>query len=264
MSPGCDGCDRSRAKLPDPASATGRIAIRIESPAGRIVLAAVFTAVCALILVFADFAAAHNVTREDAARISGQGGTQFLLYVYLGAKHMITGYDHLLFLVGVVFYLRTLKTITIFVSLFALGHSLTLLLGVLGDIHASPYLVDAVIGLSVAYKGFDNIGGFTAFLGGRPNEKAAVFGFGLFHGLGLGTKLQMLNLSRDGLITNMIAFNIGVEIGQLAALVVIVLLLRQARIVRDNALLGMSVNVALVLAGIALATYQFGLYVHGP
>ena len=132
-------------------------------------------------------AIAHNVSQRDADLISGKTGWQFLLYTYLGAKHMVTGYDHLLFLLGVIFYLTDLRRIALFVSLFALGHSITLIGGVILATQVNPYLVDAVIGLSVAYKGFDNLNGFTALFGERPDEKLAVFVFGLFHGLGLAT-----------------------------------------------------------------------------
>ena len=130
---------------------------------------------------------------------------------------MVTGYDHLLFLAGVIFFLYRVKDVALYVTLFAVGHSTTLLLGVLGGWHVDAYLVDAMIGLSVVYKAFENIGGFRR-LGVQPNTRAAVLFFGFFHGLGLATKLQDLALSKDGLITNMVSFNIGVEIGQLLAL----------------------------------------------
>jgi len=136
----------------------------------------------------------HNVSLEDARLIAGKTGPQVLLYMWLGAKHMVTGYDHLLFLVGVIFYLRNVRAIAIFVSLFALGHSITLISGVLLGLDVNPYLVDAIIGLSVAYKGFDNLDGFRTLFGDSPDERMAVFVFGLFHGLGLATKLQDLGL----------------------------------------------------------------------
>src|ERR1700730_3624085 len=116
-----------------------------------------------------------------------------------GAKHMVTGYDHLLFLVGVIFFLYRLKDVVQYVSLFTIGHSTTLLAGVLGGIHANSYLVDAIIGLSVVYKAFDNVDGFKRVLGFQPNTKVAVLLFGLFHGFGLATKLQEFALSPKGL-----------------------------------------------------------------
>ena len=160
---------------------------------------------------------AHGITGADQEFLINNVGPQIGPFIYLGAKHMVTGYDHLLFLAGVIFFLYRLKDIAIYVTLFAVGHSATLLLGVLGGLHVSPYLIDAVIGFSVVYKAFENINGFEA-LGFHPNMKAAVLIFGFFHGFGLSTKLQDLAISDDGLVTNMLSFNIGVELGQLVAL----------------------------------------------
>lgn len=205
-------------------------------------------------------ALAHNVSKEDAELIAGKTGVQFVLYLWLGAKHMVTGYDHLLFLVGVVFYLKNLRTVALFVSLFALGHTITLISGVLLGLDVNPYLVDAIIGLSVAYKGFDNLKGFDKLFGDSPDERSAVFIFGLFHGLGLATKLQDLGLAEDGLLPNLVSFNLGVELGQLAALVVIVFALRLLPSRVENAKFGTIVNVGLIVAGFALMAYQISLY----
>jgi hypothetical protein len=205
-------------------------------------------------------ALAHNVSKEDAELIAGKTGVQFALYVWLGAKHMVTGYDHLLFLVGVIFYLKNLRTIALFVSLFALGHSITLISGVWLGLDVNPYLVDAIIGLSVAYKGFDNLQGFDKLFGDSPDERLAVFIFGLFHGLGLATKLQDLGLAEDGLLANLISFNLGVELGQLVALVGIVLVLRLLPPRSEKSNIGTAVNVGLIVAGFALMAYQIGLY----
>ena len=205
-------------------------------------------------------ALAHNVSKEDAELIAGKTGVQFVLYTWLGAKHMVTGYDHLLFLVGVIFYLRNLRTIALFVSLFALGHSITLIGGVLLGLDVNPYLVDAIIGLSVAYKGFDNLKGFDKLFGDSPDERSAVFIFGLFHGLGLATKLQDLGLAEDGLLPNLVSFNLGVELGQLVALIVIVFALRLMPARVENARFGAIVNVGLIVAGFTLMAYQISLY----
>lgn len=205
-------------------------------------------------------ALAHNVSKQDAELIAGKTGVQFVLYVWLGAKHMVTGYDHLLFLVGVIFYLKSLRTIALFVSLFALGHSITLIAGVWLGLDVNAYLVDAIIGLSVAYKGFDNLSGFDKLFGDSPDERLAVFIFGLFHGLGLATKLQDLGLAQDGLLANLISFNLGVELGQLLALVAIVLLLRLLPSRGEKSSMGTAVNVGLIVAGFALMAYQIGLY----
>jgi len=211
-------------------------------------------------LLLTGDALAHNVSLEDLELIAGKTGPQVLLYMWLGAKHMVTGYDHLLFLVGVIFYLRSVRSVAIFVSLFALGHSVTLIGGVLLGLDVNPYLVDAIIGLSVAYKGFDNLNGFETLFGEGPDERSAVFIFGLFHGLGLATKLQDLGLSENGLVANLISFNVGVELGQLAALIVFVMILRLMPPKTAHSKIGTGVNIGLVIAGFALMAYQLALY----
>src|SRR4051812_1339688 len=171
-------------------------------------------AALAVVLLWPDSALAHGVSKRDAAFVQVVQGPAIGPYMYLGAKHMVTGYDHILFLVGVIFFLYKLKDVVQYVSLFTIGHSLTLLAGVFGGIHANPYVIDAIIGFSVVYKAFDNMGGFRRLLGFQPNTKAAVLIFGLFHGFGLATKLQEFSLAKDGLVGNIVSFNVGVEIGQ--------------------------------------------------
>lgn len=163
-------------------------------------------------------ALAHGVADDDKLFLEQNSGLQLIVFAYLGAKHMVTGYDHLLFLFGVVFFLYRMREVALYVTLFAVGHSVTLLYGVLGGIHVNPYLVDAIIGLSVVYKALDNLGAFQRWFGFQPNTKAMVLIFGFFHGFGLATKLQEFALSPDGLVANIVAFNVGVEIGQLLAL----------------------------------------------
>jgi hypothetical protein len=162
---------------------------------------------------FAPLAQAHGIAGGDAAFVAANEGAQILPFVHLGAKHMVTGYDHLLFILGVIFFLHRPSHVRLYVTMFSLGHSLTLLAGVLGGFHVNPFLIDAIIGLSVASKAFDNLGGFRTLFGFEFNQKAAVLVFGLFHGLGLAAKIQELSLSPDGLLPNMLAFNVGVEIG---------------------------------------------------
>lgn len=203
---------------------------------------------------------AHGVAEGDAAFIEGNSGVQFIPFVYLGAKHMVSGYDHLLFLVGVIFFLFRLKDIAIYVSLFAIGHSVTLLWGVLNNTQVSPYIVDAIIGLSVVYKGFDNLGGFKKVLGYQPNTKAAVLIFGFFHGFGLATKLQDFTLSEDGLVANIIAFNIGVEIGQLLALSAILILMGYWRRTSAYQNYAFTFNGLLMCLGFMLMGYQLTGY----
>jgi hypothetical protein len=208
-----------------------------------------------LVLLVPAAALAHGVSTRDAGFVAGVEGVHFWPFVYLGAKHMVTGYDHLLYLAGVVFLLRQLKDVAIYATLFALGHSLTLLAAVLAGWHANAYLVDAVIGLSVVYKGFENIGGFRE-VGWKLDPRAAVFGFGLVHGLGLATKLQDLHLSPDGLFVNLLAFNIGVEVGQVLALTVMVLLFALWRRSPNFGRAVFPANVALMCAGFVLFGYQ--------
>ena len=216
------------------------------------------------IVALRGVAHAHGVGEDDRAFIEGASGVAVGPYMYLGAKHMVTGYDHLLFLVGVIFFLYRLKDVGAYVTLFAIGHSTTLLLGVLFDIRANPYIVDAIIGLSVAYKAFDNLDGFRTVLGWQPNPKAAVLIFGFFHGFGLATKLQDLALSRDGLLANLISFNVGVEIGQflvLGAILIVMNLWRTTSSFRRSAI---AANAALMCAGFVLVGFQLtGYYTQG-
>lgn len=171
-----------------------------------------------LLLLIPSIAWSHGVTAGDQGYIQEITGSNILPFIYLGAKHMVTGYDHLLFLLGVIFFLYKLKEIGLYVSLFALGHSTTLIIGVYFDIPANAYLIDAIIGLSVVYKALDNMGAYQRWFGFQPDTKIATVIFGLFHGFGLATKIQEFEMSSDGLLANLIAFNVGVEIGQLLAL----------------------------------------------
>ncbi len=211
-------------------------------------------------LLFAGLAAAHNVSQRDASFVKSSQGTAVAAFMYLGAKHMVTGYDHLAFLVGVIFFLYRLKDVVQYVSLFTLGHSITLLGGVLGGVHANPLMIDAIIGLSVVYKAFDNMDGFRRFLGFEPNAKLAVLIFGLFHGFGLATKLQELDLSKNGLVVNIVSFNVGVEIGQVLALTAVLIVLgywrTQPSFLRD----AFATNTALMSAGFILTGYQIAGY----
>src|SRR5690348_632953 len=198
---------------------------------------------------------AHGVSGKDAVFLQGLMGRAIIPLMYLGAKHMVTGYDHLLFLVGVIFFLYRLKDVVAYVSLFTLGHSITLLAGVLGGIHANSYLIDAVIGFSVVYKAFENMDGFRRFFGFQPNTKAAVLIFGLFHGFGLATKLQDFALSQNGLVANIVSFNIGVEIGQGLALTAILIALERWRTHHAFHRDAFALNGLVVTAGFLLLGY---------
>jgi hypothetical protein len=212
------------------------------------------------LLALSGVAEAHGVSSRDATFVESIQGPAIGPFLYLGAKHMVTGYDHLLFLVGVIFFLYRLKDVLLYVSLFTIGHSITLLAGVLGGIYANPYLIDAVIGLSVVYKGFENIGGFTYFLGRQPDTRAAVLVFGLFLGFGLATKLQQLALTRDGLVTNIVIFNVGVEIGQALALTFVLIGLTWWRTRSGYLRHAFLTNALLMTGGFLLVGYQLSGY----
>jgi hypothetical protein len=214
----------------------------------------------ASILLFAGPAFAHGISGDDAAYVAESAGANIVPFFYLGAKHMVTGYDHLLFILGVIFFLYRLKHVALYVTMFSLGHSLTLLTGVLANIHVDPYLVDAAIGLSVVYKALDNLGAFKTWFGAAPDTRIAVLGFGLVHGFGLATKLQALNLSKDGLIANLISFNVGVEIGQLLALGVMLALMIWWRGRREFQSQAVFANATIMAAGFALIGFQLAGY----
>ncbi|TKB54731.1 HupE/UreJ family protein [Ferrimonas aestuarii] len=203
---------------------------------------------------------AHGVDDDTKQFLTVNQGVNILPYMYIGAKHMVTGYDHLLFLVGVIFFLFRAKDVLIYVSLFTLGHSITLLYGVLADVHVNAYLVDAIIGLSVVYKGFDNLGGFKRLLGFQPNTKWAVMIFGLFHGFGLATKIQEFNLPSDGLVSNILAFNVGVEIGQFLALGAVLIAMCFWRLHPSYLKFAKVSNVLLMSGGMMLFGYQLTGY----
>ena len=216
--------------------------------------------IAVLLLLFVQICAAHNVSKRDATFVKSNQGTAVAAFLYLGAKHMVTGYDHLAFLVGVIFFLYRLKDVVLYVSLFTLGHSITLLVGVLGGVHANPYLIDAIIGFSVVYKAFDNMDGFRRFLGFEPNTKLAVLIFGLFHGFGLATKLQELDLAKNGLVTNILSFNVGVEIGQVLALTAVLIALSYWRTRSGFLRHAFATNTALMAVGFVLVGYQIAGY----
>jgi len=203
---------------------------------------------------------AHNVAEGDKGYIQESTGFLFWPFVYLGAKHMVTGYDHLLFLFGVIFFLYRMKDIGLYVTLFAIGHSTTMLFGVLSGISANAYIIDAIIGLSVVYKALDNLGAFQRWFGFQPDTRAATLIFGFFHGFGLATKIIEFEIANDGLIPNLLAFNIGVEIGQLLALAAILILMGYWRRTTSFMRHAFAANVLLMTAGFVLVGYQLAGY----
>lgn len=197
---------------------------RFRAPGGPLQWSACALLFTALVL-HATQAAAHNVTEGDAGYIQEIWGVNLIPFIYLGAKHMVTGYDHILFLLGVVFFLYRMKHVALYVSLFALGHSVTMLAGVYFSWNVNPYMIDAIIGFSVVYKALDNLGAYQRWFGFQPNTKAATLIFGLLHGLGLAAKILDYRIAADGLLPNLIAFNVGVELGQILALAAILIVM---------------------------------------
>ena len=217
-----------------------------------------------LLAVSATGLGAHGVSGKDAVFLQGLDGRAIGPLMYLGAKHMVTGYDHLLFLVGVIFFLYRLKDVVQYVSLFTIGHSVTLLAGVLGGIRADPFLIDAIIGFSVVYKAFENMDGFRRYFGVQPDTRAAVLVFGLFHGFGLATKLQEFALSPNGLVANIVSFNVGVEIGQGLALAAILIALTYWRTRSGFMRHAFATNAIVMACGFLLIGYQLSGYFIPP
>jgi len=242
--------------------------IRLHSRPGRSLLAnhaekcapaitslTVLVLLALALLIPATAALAHDISQADRAAVASIEGPAPFAFFYLGAKHMVTGIDHVLFLIGVVFFLYRLRDVVIYVSMFTIGHSLTLLGGVLLHTGANAYIVDAIIGFSVVYKAFENLGGFRK-IGLTIDTRLAVLVFGLFHGLGLATKVRDLGLSENGLLTNLISFNVGVEAGQVFVLTIIVTLLNIWRTRRSFASSAYYANLALMAGGFILIGYQ--------
>lgn len=231
---------------------------RARNSARASYLAWLFIAICLLFLSTDTFA--HAVAEGDKGYIQEITGIHLVSFMYLGAKHMVTGYDHLLFLLGVIFFLYRIQHIAVYVSLFALGHSTTMLLGVYFNIGINSYLIDAIIGLSVVYKALDNLGAYQRWFGIQPNTKAATLIFGLFHGFGLSTKILEYDIATDGLVPNLLAFNVGVEVGQLIALTMILIAMSFWRKTDGFFRHAYSANVAMMSAGFLLIGYQLTGY----
>jgi hypothetical protein len=223
----------------------------------------VLALLAALLVIPIEPAFAHGIGGKDASFVAATKGPDILPFMYLGAKHMVTGYDHLLFILGVIFFLYRMRDVVIYVTLFSIGHSITLLAGVLLKLEVNAYLIDAVIGLSVAYKAFDNLGGFKSVFGFQPNNRIAVAVFGLIHGFGLATKLQEFRLSPNGLVPNMIGFNIGVELGQMIALAIMLAIMLQWRRTASFERSAVAANALILAAGFVLMEYQLAGYFVG-
>lgn len=207
-------------------------------------------------LLWTHPALAHSVTLGDKGYIQEISGMRIIPFLYLGAKHMVTGYDHILFLFGVIFFLYGMKEIGIYVTLFAIGHSTTMLAGVWFDFGINSYVIDAIIGFSVAYKALDNLGAFRKWFGVQPDTKLATLIFGFLHGFGLASKILDYNISQDGLLANLLAFNAGVEIGQLTALAAILVVMNRWRKSASFARQAYAANVLMIVTGFTLMGYQ--------
>ena len=214
----------------------------------------------AALFLMINSAAAHNITAGDAGYVQEIWGINLVPFAYLGAKHMITGYDHIMFLLGVVFFLYKMKDVALYVSLFAIGHSTTMLAGVYFGWNVNVYIIDAIIGLSVVYKALDNVGAYQRWFGLQPNTKAATLIFGLFHGLGLATKILEYEISEEGLLANLLAFNVGVELGQILALALILILMGFWRRTLGFWHQAYTANIIMMSAGFLLMGYQISGY----
>jgi hypothetical protein len=212
-------------------------------------------------LLWADSVLAHAVTQGDKGYIQEISGVNIIPFIYLGAKHMVTGYDHILFLLGVIFFLYGMKQIALYVSLFAIGHSVTMLAGVYFDFGINSYIIDAIIGFSVVYKALDNLGAFKLWFGYQPDTRVATMVFGLLHGFGLASKIIEYDISAEGLVPNLLAFNVGVEIGQLLALAAILLVMRYWRVTAAFARQAYAANVVMLAAGFTLMGFQIAGFI---
>jgi len=245
-------CSRS------PFSGGGRLMLSMSLLKKREILALVL--LVALTTIFAGSAAAHAVAEGDKGYIQEITGVHLISFLYLGAKHMVTGYDHILFLLGVIFFLYKMKHIGIYVSLFALGHSTTMLAGVYFNFGINSYIIDAIIGLSIVYKALDNMGAYQRWFGFQPNTKAATLIFGFCHGFGLSSKILDYDISPDGLLPNLLAFNVGVEVGQLLALGAILIVMGYWRRTPSFLKHAYTANVLMMTAGFILIGYQLTGY----
>jgi len=231
---------------------------RMDSARWRFLL---FFVLAAMSFAFATGEAmAHAVAEGDKGYIQEISGVNILAFMYLGAKHMVTGYDHILFLFGIIFFLYRMKHIALYVSLFAIGHSTTMLLGVFFDFGINSYIIDAIIGFSIVYKALDNLGAYQRWFGFQPNTKVATLIFGFCHGFGLATKIIEYDISPDGLLPNLLAFNVGVEIGQLLALGAILIVMGFWRRTDSFWKHAYTANVVMMAAGFLLIGYQLTGY----
>lgn len=215
-----------------------------------------------LLLLLPTIAIAHGIPEADKQAII-EGGN--FAYFKIGAIHMLTGYDHLLFIFGIIFFLKGFRDIVVFITVFTVGHSIPLVFATLYGVSANPYIIDAVIAMSVAYKGLENLDFFRKYLQRpSPNLLIMVFSFGVIHGFGLSTRLQQLPLPEEGLILRILSFNVGVEVGQIIALAIMLPFVSAWRKFGSGSFAQFSfiANTGLVLAGLLLFIFQIHGYLH--
>lgn len=213
-----------------------------------------------LLTLLSNFAYAHGMSEAEKLSII-EGGN--LRYMWLGATHMLTGYDHLAFVFGIIFFLTTFRDIAKYVTAFTLGHSVTLIYATFNAIQLNYFVIDAVIALSVCYIAFSNIDGFRKYLNvNPPNMMLMIIGLGLIHGFGLSTRLQELPLSEDSLLLNIISFNVGIELGQISALVLMLLLIATWRKSHFFQTFSVITNYGLIIMGALLFLMQMHGYEH--
>jgi len=208
-------------------------------------------------LMFVGQALGHGMSEAEKQTIIDGGNMH---YIWIGATHMLSGYDHLAFVFGIIFFLTRFKEIVKYITAFTVGHSITLIIATFNAIQVNYFLVDAVIALSVCYIAFHNLEGFKKWLNVKaPNMMAMIFGLGLIHGLGLSTRLQQLPLSEDHLLMNIISFNVGIELGQIVALAVMLFLIAAFRKSHIFKSFSKAANTFLIIAG----GYLFLMQMHG-
>lgn len=202
----------------------------------------------------------HGMSEAEKQSIIEGGNWR---YLWIGATHMLSGYDHLLFVFGIIFFLTRFRDIVKYITAFTLGHSATLIIATFNGIQVNYFLIDAIIALSVCYIAFANLDGFRKYLDIRPpNLLVMIIILGLIHGLGLSTRLQQLPLSEEQLLMNIISFNIGIELGQIFALAVMLLLLAGWRKAASFTTFSRISNFGLIFAGLYLFLGQMHGYSH--
>jgi len=213
-----------------------------------------------LLGLLSQVAYAHGMSEADKQAIVDGGN---MLYLWIGATHMLSGYDHLAFVFGIIFFLSKFRDIVKYVSAFTVGHSITLIYATFNGIQLNYFLIDAVIALSVCYIAFTNIDGFRKYLNiNPPNMMLMIAGLGLIHGFGLSTRLQELPLNADSLLLNIISFNIGIELGQITALALMLLLIAAWRNRHSFKAFSLIANYSLIIAGGLLFLMQMHDFSH--